>query len=231
MSAAAGLGICRCISDETQAHRLRLQTPTPCPKALSASTPPPGLCSPPVTPLVPRPRPLLTLNRLKLTVISCPASVHQRRGAWAPASSSMCWPAMTCCLHSCWATDACGHRGGGAKWAQGGRSSIVPPRPSNGGTGSLPGLGPECTGGRDAFRAPQPGAGPGRRRGLTFMVLEETSGASTVNGPDVLRISRHPWSGGRRGHVRMGLAGLQASVPGFGALLGGGGMLGQVSGL
>lgn len=27
------------------------------------------------------------------------------------------------------------------------------------------------------------------------MVLEETSGASTVNGPDVLRISRQPWSG------------------------------------
>ena len=50
------------------------------------------------------------------------------------------------------------------------------------------------------------------------MVLEETSGASTVNGPDVLRISRQPWSGGRRGRVRMGLGGPQASVPCVGEL-------------
>lgn len=36
--------------------------------------------------------------------------------------------------------------------------------------------------------------------GLTFMVLEEVDeshGTSTVNGPDVLRISRQPWSGGQ----------------------------------
>lgn len=45
--------------------------------------------------------------------------------------------------------------------------------------------------------------------GLTFMVLEgveERDGTSTVNGPDVVRISRHPWSGGaRRGCIRMDL--------------------------
>ena len=102
----------------------------------------------------------------------------------------------------------------------------MPPHPSNGRTGGLPGLGPECAGGGHALQALQPGAGPGRKRELTFIVLEETSGASTVNGPDVLRISRQPWSGGRRGHVRMGLGGPQALVLGLGALMGGGGMLG-----
>lgn len=44
-----------------------------------------------------------------------------------------------------------------------------------------------------------------KRQGLTFMVLEEMDGASTVNGPEVVRISRQPWSGGRRGCIRMGL--------------------------
>lgn len=36
--------------------------------------------------------------------------------------------------------------------------------------------------------------------GLTFMVqevLEARDGTSTVNGPDVVRISRQPWSGGQ----------------------------------
>lgn len=58
------------------------------------------------------------------------------------------------------------------------------------------------------------------------MVLEETSGASTVNGPDVPRISA-PLVWGQEGTSGMGLVGLQASVPGFGALLGGGGCWGR----
>lgn len=58
------------------------------------------------------------------------------------------------------------------------------------------------------------------------MVLEDMDGASTVNGPDVLRISRQPWSGGRRGCIRMGLGGPQPSVLGFGELRWGGAALG-----
>lgn len=54
----------------------------------------------------------LTMKRLKVTVISCPASVHHLRVCcWVPNSSSMCCPAMMCCLQSCWARDACGHKG------------------------------------------------------------------------------------------------------------------------
>ena len=77
------------------------------------STPFPGLCFPTMTPLVPRLKSLLTLKRLKVTVISCPASVHHLRVGWVPDSSSMCCPAMMCCLQSCWARDACGHKGTG----------------------------------------------------------------------------------------------------------------------
>lgn len=48
--------------------------------------------------------PLLTMKRLKVTVISCPASVHHLRVCcWVPKSSRICCPAMMCCLHSCWA--------------------------------------------------------------------------------------------------------------------------------
>lgn len=60
-------------------------------------------------------------------------------------------------------------------------------------------------------RALKPGAGPRKEarpgsrlldESLTFMVLElmeERDGTSTVNGPDVVRISRQPWSGGAGG--------------------------------
>lgn len=66
------------------------------------------------------------------------------------------------------------------------------------------------------------------------MVLEETSGRCQHGGTGPsqtrLRISPAPLVWGQEStSSRMGLAGLQASVPGFGALLGGGGMLGQVS--
>lgn len=82
----------------------------PIPRLCSTSTPLPELCPPPV---VPRLRSsLLTMKWLKVTVISCPASVHHLRVCcWGPESSSMCCPAMTCCLQSCWAWDTCGHKG------------------------------------------------------------------------------------------------------------------------
>lgn len=51
------------------------------------------------------------MNLLKVTVISCPASVHHLCVCWVPNSSSMCCPAMMCCLQSCWAMDACEHKG------------------------------------------------------------------------------------------------------------------------
>lgn len=41
---------------------------------------------------------------------------------------------------------------------------------------------------------------------MVLEVTEERDGTSTVNGPDVVRISRQPWSGGgRRGGIRMNL--------------------------
>lgn len=52
----------------------------------------------------------LTRKRLKMTVICCPASVHNLRAFWVLGSSSKCCPAMTCCRQSCRAREACGHQ-------------------------------------------------------------------------------------------------------------------------
>lgn len=53
---------------------------SPCPEAVPTSTPLLKLCPQPVTPVDPRLRfPHFTMKRLKVTVISCPASVHHVR--------------------------------------------------------------------------------------------------------------------------------------------------------
>lgn len=83
----------------------------------------------------------LTMKRLKVTVISCPASVHHLRVCcWVPNSSSMCCPAMMCCLQSCWARDACGHKGIGVPRGPGAGDFCVPPCRATKGTRWLPGL-------------------------------------------------------------------------------------------
>lgn len=46
-------------------------------------------------------------RRLKVTVISWPASVHHLRVFEGPTSSRMCSPAIMCCLQSCWARVIC----------------------------------------------------------------------------------------------------------------------------
>ena len=142
---------------------------------------------------------------LKVTVSSCPSSVHHLRVCWVPNSSRMCCPAMMCCLQSCRATDACGQRG--TRVPNGPVAVVMPRCPSNGEDKGRPRpqiprvwplLGPSSLGqvqggGKGWQPAPQ-------GEGLTFMVLEKTDerdGTSTVNGPDVVRISRQPWSGSR----------------------------------
>lgn len=85
------------------------------------------------------------------------------------------------------------------------------------GTQGLPGLSsPECRWGVAQALKPGTGSRKEARAGslllderLTFMILElmeERDGTSTVNGPDVVRISRQPWSGGARKEcIRMDL--------------------------
>ena len=136
MSAGGARRTCRCTSAETEGLWLICAMCQPRLQLCPGSVPYLGL---------PGPRAevaLLTVKRLKVTVISCPASVHHLRVCWVPGSSSMCCPAMMCCLQSCRARDACGHKGtgtlSGPRVAAGHHAT---PAPAMEGTRALPGLG------------------------------------------------------------------------------------------